>query len=1168
MIPSLVYLIKPLLQQEFADERMDDFDGFVRVEVGLRLLEVLDLTDQTPLTIWALLQGHDLPAQKALHLDQRQRRWLANFRALVHQSSASDWQNDIELYADLPEDLRMYQIIFADNPGDIRFCRTGRQEFRAARYDDTMEKILAHRTTKKNAVKANVEYIYRIADKQHGRAIFPPELIKVAKDHPLPSFPQRKLDRPPLRYPYQELLAIARRLDGLEAERGWTSPGDWAGRLERMLRFRALRPDGTLGDVNADDIFIDNMTHIPGMVGAGKSTVATLIAADFYLSSRGHVVLIAPDVPDVMRQVNFLNTVLSGKGEKPAAVPLVGFSERDTHLRKLFNNERFDVFDADPMLRYLDTTCLVINWLSGVDDTRRARTLTPGRSEPCEKLLDAEEYRRRYSELPEDEDKEIRIKRYQCPLFSICPMHAVYHDLFQAPIWVTTAGALAQGHVPVNVDPRGVTWWTLIYEHADLVIFDEIDASQSWFDGLFAPELPLDDSNTGGLLQSALKKLGDYPSGSWRRSSDADRWRQSFDQTIPLTRNMLGMVEGDESLRRWLTRLPYSPVRVIEDLAQRLSWRYLWYDDENEAAPQEIENLYREIHSALITVARTEPGSDLSKQSELVQELVAQISTIALQGRSQISRATRQATLQIIQSLRERITHFEPVINERLARRTYFKYLQSQGIRLKKAATNQEDMEPLSERRMVNRLEFTLVVIALDNALRGVFYGWASVEDLLGSDFFPSFIPRSMLGLVPVPPTGLWRGFRSMPARTTDRGDSLSLSTFEYAGVGRHILSRFSKLMTDLDGLPGPHVLAMSGTSYLPESSRFHFAQAPVGVLEPPADVQAAIRGSRVSFIPQADDGKLLRVSGTGDQMDANLGRLLNALSKVPNPSDSVLVTELERLKRLGEQDADRWADRARIILMVNSYDQAEKVMQSLRVTLPPPYNAGVFYLARSGDDSRTIWMQDQRILRSEVEARASEAQILVAPMGALGRGYNLVSPVTRKAAFGSIYFLIRPMTPPHDANEMVAGINSYLDGVVNNPASDTWSAATIYEQMRALRRGARREWQVLETQQYYRSMPSERKMRLGANTASMIIQACGRLVRGGVPFNAYFVDASWVQPEEDDAGEFIARPTYSLLASVVQVMNELAATPLGAPLYGAFAHALANTHNVSFHLD
>lgn len=1166
MIPDLVTLLRKVLVQEASDERIPDFRSFVRVEVGLRLLEVLGLSNEAPIAIWALLQGHELPAIKALCLNDYQRRYLANFRAVTHQYSENDWLENIEAYADLPEDVRVYQVALAEKPGEGSFVRTGRQEFRIRRYDEVMEKRLEHRTATQNPIKADTSYLYRIPDGQYAQVSFPKAVLQAAKAKRLPDFPERKTVRAPYRYTYAELLQIAGQLDALESERGWQPPSQWVNRLDRMMRYRAMRPDGSLAEPNAEAICIDGMTHIPGMVGAGKSTVAALIAADFYRTQRGRIVLIAPDVPDVLRQVAYFNSVLSTHPDHPAAVPLVGFSERDTHLHKLFGNEHFDAFAADATLRYLDTTCLVTSWLSEVDETRKVRSLTPGKHEPCEKLLDAAECQKQMAKSRSDEAFESRTKQYLCPLLSICPMHQVYHDLVAAQIWVTTAGAIAQGHVPIQVDPRGVTLWMLLYEQADLIIFDEMDASQSWFDGLFAPELSLDDSQTSGLLPQAFRKMGDQPSGSWRRSPDVDRWRQSFDLTTPLTRNLLGMIESDEPLRRWLTRLPYSPVRVIEDLAQRLSWRYLWYGDE-EHVPAEIDQLYHQIRDALIRVARDEldTGPDLS--SNLALPLHALASTIALEGRSQISRTTRKITQEIIRTARAGISHLQETIEERLKNRAYYNYLLSQGTRLRKTS-RAEDMEPLGEKAMVNRLEFVLTVIALDNALRGVFYGWASVVDLLGDEYFPPIIPRSMIGLVPVPPIGQWRGFRTMPATDGRTGGSLTLSTFEYAGVGRQILARFPRLMTEMDGLPGPHVLAMSGTSYLEKSSRFHVNQPPAGVLEPPQNVQAAIRDSRMAFIPQShDDHRLISVSGTGDQMEESLSSLTRRLATVPSRENSLLVSELQQLKRMGEANPDRWGDRDRIILMVNSYSQARNVARYLHATLPAPYNNRVFHLGRSGDEG-DIWMLDQRILRSEVEARAAEAQILVAPMGSLGRGYNLVSPSHRHAAFGSIYFLIRPMTPPHDALEMVAGINAFLDRILSDPTSEISQVKGVYEQMRLLRQQARFEWEMIEQHQQYRSMPPDRKLGLGANTASLIIQACGRLVRGGVPFNAYFVDAAWVQPEEGDGGDYLAHPSHSMLAAVAQVLNELSKTTLGDPLYGAFAHAIANTRGVEFHFE
>jgi hypothetical protein len=114
MIPDLVTFVRKVLVQEAIDERIPDFRSFVRVEVGLRLLEVLGLSNEPPIAIWALLQAHELPAIKALCLNDYQRRYLANFRAVTHQYSENDWLENIEAYVDLPEDVRVYQVALAE----------------------------------------------------------------------------------------------------------------------------------------------------------------------------------------------------------------------------------------------------------------------------------------------------------------------------------------------------------------------------------------------------------------------------------------------------------------------------------------------------------------------------------------------------------------------------------------------------------------------------------------------------------------------------------------------------------------------------------------------------------------------------------------------------------------------------------------------------------------------------------------------------------------------------------------------------------------------------------------------------------------------------------------------------------------------------------------------
>ena len=75
-----------------------------------------------------------------------------------------------------------------------------------------------------------------------------------------------------------------------------------------------------------------------------------------------------------------------------------------------------------------------------------------------------------------------------------------------------------------------------------------------------------------------------------------------------------------------------------------------------------------------------------------------------------------------------------------------------------------------------------------------------------------------------------------------------------------------------LDGQPGPNVLAMSGTSFLPDSTRWHLGIPPKGVLKPSAKSVQAIKDKNCwfKFMPIYDkDGEPIRVSGRPDKREA-----------------------------------------------------------------------------------------------------------------------------------------------------------------------------------------------------------------------------------------------------------------------------------------------------------
>lgn len=115
------------------------------------------------------------------------------------------------------------------------------------------------------------------------------------------------------------------------------------------------------------------------------------------------------------------------------------------------------------------------------------------------------------------------------------------------------------------------------------------------------------------------------------------------------------------------------------------------------------------------------------------------------------------------------------------------------------------------------------------------------------------------------------------------------------------------------------------------------------------------------------------------------------------------------------------------------------------------------------------------------------------------------------------------------------------------------------------MRRFAARYWRTVEQRSYYKTLRDHEELRafprrdLAATTAGLIVQAVGRLLRGGVPFHAYFVDAAWAP---NSAAPNIDKPDTektSLLVAIILQMCEYAGEEdkVGNALYKPLADAL-----------
>ena len=159
-----------------------------------------------------------------------------------------------------------------------------------------------------------------------------------------------------------------------------------------------------------------------------------------------------------------------------------------------------------------------------------------------------------------------------------------------------------------------------------------------------------------------------------------------------------------------------------------------------------------------------------------------------------------------------------------------------------------DSLTNIDETLLLLKLKSISITAILDNELKSIFDGWDVAEAAysLGSTGNLPFQrpPRDYGALVPRSPTGNLFGFRY----ERDEAGDARIEMFRCSGAGRWLLTNLHQTFRWLDGIDGPHVMLLSGSSWAPGSSSYHI-QAPVdGVLMPPHEIVNSIAKSRAFY--------------------------------------------------------------------------------------------------------------------------------------------------------------------------------------------------------------------------------------------------------------------------------------------------------------------------------
>jgi hypothetical protein len=1120
-------------------------------ELGLYLMEQL-IPGHPAEAGWTLLGGYPFARAIDAVTTPEQERMLQVARHLLWPLRRSrSWTLALDRYTQVEERLRGYVL---DSPGDI--ARRRRPAIAGQRWEAYAAALATPPPFVMQGTPVAAPGLYRFRERPARNGA---ELLWTSVELPeaLPALPgaEHELGTPlagggkPLRVRWDELADTAAWMDAELAARN-EPPGRWAYRFSRVgLSVR----DAERSDFSGAEILtIDQMLHIVGMVGAGKSTLRDVLAV--WAAQHGlRSTLVVSDVAEALHLVALFTSLGF------TAAPVLGASTRERHVQRMHRrlaargNASLLAHDS-PAFDYLSTAC-PLDALRGVEAPDPLRFTDA----PCASLYPArrKDQERRLSALApppgdEEEDGRPRSKRHSCPLWHQCPRHYGARELVAADIWVATPASLIHTAVPSQQNPERLRYLELACRRSDLIVVDEADRVQMQLDIMFAPATTLAGKAPNSWLDEVhARKIEELSRSGRTQLSDGDvrRWTAAVNSVTSATDRIYEILLMRPDIRRWVEADYFSAWTLQQKLIDE------WFGpEEGPGQPDAADVLDRPgpewddprhdepaDQSPGDSTERLSGPREDSGQRALVIKILDEFRDDPL-GDTDKHSAEASALIQLTRHL----LHAAGTTNVRQIVREQLLALSGQPDPAVIAYDTKKAREDAKRKlgEQCRQFEFTLLLSVLHTRLDMMTEMWPRVEaalNLVGtSNALSRRPPEDYRPLVPESPMGNILGFQFQSDSSSREPQSGELRFFRCAGSGRELLLGLPGL-TAADGLPAPHVVLMSGTSWAGTSTRYHVLTEVGAILSPPQDELDAI--DRTTFTPcflKDTAGKPLKLSGTKPHLRPRvLEQMLSQLAR-PRPDGSAGPMQAE-LAAIGDDS------RRRLLLLTGSYDEARRAADYLETI--ERWAGRVCRLVSDDAEQDHLWREAAHapsaprggpgaLRRGDVATFAETgAEVLVAPLLAIERGHNILND-EGTAAIGSVFFLARPHPRPDDIGLAIQAVNDWAARMLRDGSfrklvrdKDTLDAAG-----KEFRHQARAKWRHLLNQPMaYSRLGQEEKASFTWDQLVVIWQVIGRLVRGGVPARVVFVDAPFAERQARGLTGDTAET--SLLASMLQVL-------------------------------
>lgn len=402
---------------------------------------------------------------------------------------------------------------------------------------------------------------------------------------------------------------------------------------------------------------------------------------------------------------------------------------------------------------------------------------------------------------------------------------------------------------------------------------------------------------------------------------------------------------------------------------------------------------------------------------------------------------------------------------------------------MKKAINWQSN--PDTVRIQNSRIKLIICLIYFDHFIRELSDAYeACHETSYGQNELFSFLQSRFSDQQRILPSALCGNLFGMK-----KTDSQDIVLFRQFAFGRSLMNDLPYLKTDKDGnAAGPHVVLLSGSSWAEGSYEYHINRPVKYILEADQEKRAFLE--KTAFF---ESGLTDRVSGAGD---CRIEMLMTVTKKCV---DSII------------DEYDRGV--GKILLIVNSYDQAIKVQETLQAELRRRQCKA--RVCRMISDAINIENTEGTIRRGEISRFAAMPDhILIAPAMAIERGHNIVDE-TGHSALSAVFFMVRPISVPDDVQEKGSKLNGYIESRCKREPGEP-----IFEYNMRIRQAATQRWEIINGSKAYglSALDQEAQRDIVSTLFILILQIFGRLARvtdttKPAP-HVYFVDGAFRRPE------------------------------------------------------